>query len=240
MKIRDLQDAPAHKNSEFVTQHGYALYIGSGTHSYRGYHEFEPNNREPRDTFSILHHLANHLSYKRFGVNIRQGIFSSKSKEVASYYGDVTLRFVPNDGYHMYYNPDVGDFTIDSTHGREYKKIERTIVSHVNSIVGKTLMDLNYRGGRKYLSYLKTANVNYDTFNIIELSRQYFDKEYFTGRDLGSATIERFYAKLGEMWDVYYGDVEKYVDGLKKVNDLGRVPNYIEVITFPVNGFWLV
>lgn len=241
MKISDLSDAPSHKDTSFVKDYGYPLYIGIDSIRSRGFHEFKNNSRPPRDTIKVLHNLANHLSMKKLGVNIRQGIFSTKDSSHAGSFGEHIMRFVPNDGYEMFCNPEVEDFTVHSTHGSEYKKIDRNISGHIAYIIGKVFADTSYYSGRKYINFINNSSIDFDKFNIVEVSKPFFEDNYFSEKGITSQGIkDKFYKELENLWMIFYNDVKSYVDGLIKVTDLNAIPKNVEIITFPYNGFWMI
>jgi len=250
MKISDLKDSPDPSNSQFVKEYGISsLYIGANPVSItsptpRGFHEFETNKRTPRDTFVVLHNLTNYLSKKKLGVNVRQGIFSTKSKHNAEVFGTEVYRFVPNDGYEMYYNPEVEDFTVHSLQGgSKGKKLNRAIESSMSLIFENVYNSVGIPRGR-YTNYLKdhASEIDYENFvnSVMELSTKMIDEFLDSKGFKGINKREELYGQVKEIWENYYKDVKFYVDGLKKVEDIKAVGEDIEIITFPYNGFWLI
>ena len=255
MKISDLKDSPDPKETEFYKKNGLtSLYIGIDRRYedgelkvVRGFHQYQPSFRKPRDTFIILHNLANHLSQKKFGVQIRQGIFSTRSEHHADIFGNEVYRFIPDDGYDMFYNPKVKDFTVHSLNGHENSQKQRRVIERgVREIMRNAFFDHSFKSS-DYIKHLLEGvdKINYDTFNVFEVSKAYFDKYFNEHKDkfkyLGDKVYQKkFYTELEKFWQEYYNDVKFYVDGLKKVTDIKEVGEDIEIITFPYNGFWLI
>lgn len=84
---------------------------------------FKPlENRTPRDTQKYLHDLINKYSKKKFGWEIRNGVFVTHSKNEADRYHGIpgdnsyvtfgsTNLFLPIGDFKFLYNPNISDFT---------------------------------------------------------------------------------------------------------------------------------
>jgi hypothetical protein len=253
MKISDLKDSPSIKESQFYKQYGAnSLFIGTDNRmaggvlqSSSGFHKYRQNERIPRDTFIVHHALANYLSEKKFGVKVRQGVFSTRSSYHAELFGEKVYRFIPNDGYEMFYNPDVEDFTVHSLTRSELsnntiQKHARVIESELRFIM-RMIFNRTYPT-KGYIKFLRDnyQGIDYDTFNVSDFSKKYFEK-LFEEHDMTDEYLKKqFYNKLDQLWMDYYKDIKYYIDGLKKVSDLNEVRPEVEIITFPYNGFWLI
>lgn len=251
MKISDLKDSPDFKETQFYKDYGAsALFVGIDRRSgviHSGFHEYVPSDRKPRDTFILFHELANYMSMQKLGINIRQGIFATRKSSHAQVFGDVVYRLIPNDGYEMFYNPDVEDFTVHTLQsGRTYQKQARVIESH-SRVFFRYAFDHGFDKSKDYTRYLRdnVGKIDYSNFieSVFTLSKTFFE-DYFEDYELDDEKLkEKFYTELKKMWVNYYEDIKFYIDGLIKIKDITGVSSGtegIEVITFPYNGFWLV
>jgi len=241
MKINEVIDTKdrSYQETSYYKEYGSGdLFVGVNTQyqgilDYEGFHEFKPRVRKPVDTFIVLHKLTNKLSMEMMGIPIRSGIFTSRDKKHADTFGDTVFRMIPNDGYDAYYNPNVQDFTVDG----DYKKQKRAIGYHLMSNLYDQTGGPKIRFIHKFLDHLADNSDNIDYDNFGESINQMFMK-FSEGVD--EEYISKTPEYVGKVFDKYYREIVKYIEGMEKITDFNNVKVGYEIIIFPHNGFWFI
>jgi len=94
----------------FISKPGSVLYRGSNDHvsSFKK-KTSRLNDRIPRDTNSDLHDELNFYFRRKFGWNVRNGVFASSSYTLSSYFGDYCYIFIPVGKFEYVWSPVVND-----------------------------------------------------------------------------------------------------------------------------------
>lgn len=236
MRIDDVTKITEYKTTEFYEDYGRkALYVGLLDGS-AGFFEFVKKERIPTHTFVLFHRYVNLHTKKKFGLPLRNGIFVTKDRKMAHFFGSVH-NVVPNDGYRMFTNYSVVDFSIHSFYKQGLaKKMMRNIVYLVSGELKDT--NIKFSDISLIINNLSQRHdeVNYETLDVSDILEKAI-KEVL--EDISDEDKQKFIDVMFKIMANYKKDLDKYIDGIEEITDLNTVDGS-EIMLFPLNGFWIL
>ena len=193
----------------------------------------------PRDTDIKIHNLANNMAIEKFGVPIRNLLFSSINPDQSISYGNVYEIEPVDKSDKVYFNTNVGDFTLEFNIGSYY------IISQIQ------------RTGFKVTSWMFEQNLSeqadmrdffdkiLEGFNNKEFIEKYYDDS--SGVEFEEA-LENAMRVINRNIKMTINEIQNYIDGItaisysefKNKSLIHRSSNFMEVMIHAKSGFKVV
>lgn len=214
----------AYKDSVFYKRYGLKLKHGNSSIG-EGFYDFVPR-KESRDSVSYFHNLMNEYAVEKFGLPIRNLLFTSTDEASIANYGNV-YSVVPNDGFRMFCNPMITDVT-DSL-----DLFPLSVVYKINGYLKQINCTVENRDSvASKIKKLKDLNEFIDTVivNVTDVNDTVVEGD----------TKEQCINKIKECLSYYKALIKRYINNTVEIKlDDDIIPRK-EIMVYPKNGFWLI
>jgi len=192
------------------------------------YLEFQERD-EPKDTNIFIHNYVNHLAKKKYGVNVRSGMFVTAQVRSAKSYGSPYLIF-PLGEYKIFYSKGVMDFTDEystANHGEFGAHFTSYMLGHlIGEMEENRTFSNNIEGSANdFFGHVdgELGDEQFKTFKafkqrVIEESEEHL-KEVILNNDKFDRVLNSIKRTLGIVVNNYMSDIERYVERIEYTKD---------------------
>jgi len=237
-------DPKVQNQGDIIKKFVYDNFLFHGTETLMGdikYLEFRERT-EPKDTNVFIHNYINNLSKKKYGVNVRNGMFVTTQVKSAKSYGSPYIIF-PLGEYKIFYSLGVTDFTDGfsaASHGEFGGHFTSYILDNMAYAMGENNTFKNNVEDSVYGFFGYVTSVlddeQFKTFKefkqrVIEECEEYL-KEVISNHDNFDRVLNSIKRTLGTIINNYMGNIKRYVDKIEETQDPSDLKKYEAMLFF--------
>lgn len=238
-------DPKVHNQGDIIRRIIYEdfLYHGSPSSGMGAFEYLEFQERsEPKDTNIFIHNYVNNLSKKKYGVNVRNGMFVTTQVKISTSYGSPYLIF-PLGEYKIFYSKGVQDFTDEfstANNGEFGAHFTSYILGNMIYAMdeNKTFNDNVEESANGFFEYVSSEldNEQFKTFKefkqrVMEECEKYL-KEVINNHDNFDKVLNSIKRTLGAVINNYIANMKAYVDKIEETQDPSDLRKYEGMLFF--------